>query len=601
MAGLVSLVNPAVLWLLVPLLGILVVLYLLKMRRKEFRVPATFLWPAQTYEIRANSLFQRLKFSWLLLLQAAALTLAVFALARPQIRSTGLSGEVTVLVLDTSASMAGTDVKPSRLEAAVAAAEKVVDSARPGDKVSLIEAGPTPRVLAPLSNDVGRLRLALKDVKPTDAQNDVGEALRLAASLVSRESSSRIILFSDGVFPEVADFAPGKAKVEFSRFGSSDHNSAVSALGITVTPQGPQAYCGLTNYSQYADAGVLNLYSDGDLVASRKVSIPPRATIGETFTVSPAAKVVEAKLDNHDDLDADNYAVALQGSSTLNVLLVGKGDLFLERAVSLDPRVVLYKAAAPPANSKYDVVVFDGVAETPVQALGVLTLGAAGPSTPVRILGRIDKPTPTTVKESPITKGVSLSGTFIANAQHVEPGSGGEVLASSSSGPLLIATKGAQRHLFLAFAPLDSDFPLQVSFPIFVSNALDFLAPKETTGTDITVAAGRTIALPAEREPLKIKTPQGAITVPPTNGQYVMRDLERVGKYELEGKVKRSIYVGFGDPAESNIAPVDHVLLGRSQVATTQPMTRLADWWKPLILAALLILAVEWWLYMWRS
>src|SRR2546421_586324 len=338
-----SFVSAGALWLLVPLVGTLIILYLLKMRRKDFRVPATFLWPHQTFEIRANSLFQKLKFSWLLLLQLLALTLTVIALARPQVRSSSLTGSVTVLVIDTSASMSATDIKPSRLAAALAAANKVIDSARPGDKISLIEAGPTPRVLSPLSNDVGRMRMALSSVKATDAANDVGEALRLASSLVSREHSSRIILLSDGVFPEITDFAPGKAEVVFNRIGSSDQNTAISALGVTDTTQGPQIFCSLKNYGKILDAGVLNIYVDGRLANSRKVEIPPHGSNGQTFSAPPSAKVIEAKFKNEDFLQADNYAVALRGSATLNILLVGKGDLFLERALSLDSRVSLFK------------------------------------------------------------------------------------------------------------------------------------------------------------------------------------------------------------------------------------------------------------------
>ena len=61
--------NAAALFWLLPLGGIVILLYLLKMRRRDVRVPATFLWPARVEEIRANALFQKLKPSWLLFLQ----------------------------------------------------------------------------------------------------------------------------------------------------------------------------------------------------------------------------------------------------------------------------------------------------------------------------------------------------------------------------------------------------------------------------------------------------------------------------------------------------------------------------------------------------
>ena len=346
---------------------------------------------------------------------------------------------------------------------------------------------------------------------------------------------------------------------------------------------------------------MLNIYADGLLTNSRKLQVPPHGSNGQTFPAPPGAKVIEARLKNEDFLQADNYAVALRGSATLNVLLVGKGDLFLERALSLDPRVALFKAATPPAIAQYDIVVFDGTPETPVNALGVLTLGSAGPSSPVTAHGTIDKPTPTTVKEAALTKSVSFENCFIAHAQKVAPGPGAEVFASSDQGPLLVASRGAQKHVYVAFSPLDSDFPLQVSFPIFISNALDYLAPKEVTNSDLAIAAGRSVSLPAQNGNLSIKGPDENLKIPPSNGQYVLRDLLTVGRYELNSPKKRNLYVTFGDESESNIAPVDRVLLGHINVQASPSIERLSDWWKPLAILALIVLAVEWCVYMWRS
>ena len=103
-----TLQNPGVLMWLIPLAGVILLLYLLKMKRRDLRVPATFLWPERVEEIRANALFQRLRPSWLLFLQLLALLLIVGSLARPQTKQKGLAGEVTVFVIDTSASMSAT-------------------------------------------------------------------------------------------------------------------------------------------------------------------------------------------------------------------------------------------------------------------------------------------------------------------------------------------------------------------------------------------------------------------------------------------------------------------------------------------------------------
>lgn len=236
--GPLSFANPAALLLFLPLAGIIVALYLLRMRRRELRVPATFLWPAQTEEVRANALFQKLKPSWLLFLQLLALALVVFCLARPQTRQRGLAGEVTVFVIDSSASMGATDVQPSRFAEAKRLAREAISSARPGDRTALVEAGPVPRVVFPLGNDPARQIAALNEVQGTDAEAEVGEAMRLAAAVVSGLDGARIVLLSDGVFPKIENFSQGKAAVVYKAIGKSGDNLAIEALGVTETPKG---------------------------------------------------------------------------------------------------------------------------------------------------------------------------------------------------------------------------------------------------------------------------------------------------------------------------------------------------------------------------
>src|SRR5687768_3014610 len=182
--GRMSFAAPNVLLWLLPLFGIIILLYLLKMRRKDFKVPASFLWPKNTTDVRANAPIQRLRFSWLMVLQLMAALLIVAALARPQTRQEGLAGKITVFVIDTSASMSATDVGRTRLSEAVDRINRAISTARPGDRFSLVEAGPTPRVALALSSDAARMRRALSEIRPTDAKCDVGATLRLAAALV---------------------------------------------------------------------------------------------------------------------------------------------------------------------------------------------------------------------------------------------------------------------------------------------------------------------------------------------------------------------------------------------------------------------------------
>jgi hypothetical protein len=597
--------GAALLWL-IPLGGAIVLLYLLKMRRRDVRVPATFLWPALTYEVRANSLFQRLRLSWLLFLQLLALCLLLCGLARPQVRTPGLAGEVTVIVIDASASMGATDVSPSRFDVAKSAAQNILSTMRPGDRACLIEAGPVPRVACPLSGDVASLRRGLSDMELYDCECDVGEALRLAVSLTAKLPSSRVALLSDGVFPEVRDFAAGNAHIVFERIGESAENVAISALGTTETADGRLLYCELRNYGKLPSLGTLRFKADGVLFNSMKVEVPQRGTLGKTLAVPKGAKVVEAFLDCEDCLKSDNYAVVATDEFAVRTLLVGSGDLFLERALALDPRVVLDKATELPAKSDYDLVVFDGTPEKPTKAKGVLTFGSAGKPSPVVAEGVVSAPRFLDAEEdSPLLQAVDLSGTYVGSAEKVKAKVDGKVLVEGTQGPWVVASDGPPRKVYVAFEPMKSDFPLEPAFPIFISNAIDYLVPRETASPALVVPAGRTFTVPARSDDqrLTITGPDGKrTTLKPFGGSFVVREAKRVGHYRVETEGRsQDVYATFASESASNVAPVDRVILGASDVRAVRGAFSLGDFWRPILLAALLVLAAEWWLFARRS
>src|SRR2546428_11790663 len=92
-------------------LPIVVVFYLLKVRRHDEEISSTFLWNDLIRDLAAHEPLQRLKWSLLLLLQLLLLALVSFAVARPFSEQQGQKPVHAVLLLDGSASMHATDVQ----------------------------------------------------------------------------------------------------------------------------------------------------------------------------------------------------------------------------------------------------------------------------------------------------------------------------------------------------------------------------------------------------------------------------------------------------------------------------------------------------------
>src|SRR5437764_1584763 len=111
----------------------LLVLYFLKLRRREVDIASTFLWKKAIQDLQVNAPFQKLRRNLLLLLQLLLLALLCLALSRPVTNFTkGGPEKLTVILIDRSASMSAVEdfngSKHTRLEEAKRQAKALVDA-----------------------------------------------------------------------------------------------------------------------------------------------------------------------------------------------------------------------------------------------------------------------------------------------------------------------------------------------------------------------------------------------------------------------------------------------------------------------------------------
>ncbi|MFM9874332.1 MAG: vWA domain-containing protein [Fimbriimonadaceae bacterium] len=610
--GGVSFQSPlALLWFL-PVGGFILALYLLRLRRRDFMVPASFLWPERQDEVRANSLFQKLKFNWLWVLQLLALLALVLGLARWQMRQENVQGLTSVLIVDASASMGATDVTPDRFRVAVKRAEELVKAMKPGDRMALIEAGSNPKVLVGLSDDPAKLRQGVESLKRGDAPSDVGESLRLAMALVGRDAESRIVLLSDGCFDSVGAVARGKSQILFEPIGAKSDNLGIQALGTAQTPAGLQGYVGVKNFGLAQANSALTVYADGKSVFSERVTVGPGQTVGRTVKLPGDAEIVQAKLDEGGFLKSDDIRwVPGDPAGSLRVLLITKGNLFLETGLSLDARVVLDKSATVPTTEKadssgggnYDLVIFDSLPEVAVKAPMVVTFGVGGGSSPVQIGGKVRSPEVVSVQDKGLLDGVSFEGVYLEDVYSVKPKAGAQALAKTVNGPLVVSRENPKKQVYFAFDLLNGDFPLSVSFPIVLGNIVDLASGSNKAGIS-NLVTGQTVGIPAkDGATLLVKQPDGSeILSKALNGRFTLRNFDQVGEYQVgEGEGAKRYLVNMISDRESTIAPVAEFAVAGGDAVKAKPMERFADLWKPLIAVMMGLLVLEWFVFMRRS
>ena len=597
---------PILLWWFVPVAAFIVLLYLLKIRRRMVKVPAVFLFPRITTDIRANALWQRLRFHWLMVLQILVALLLVTALARPAIKGRGFQGQTVVFVLDASASMNSRDVKPSRFGEAKRRIERWLKDLRSSDQSALILAASEPRVVAPLSHDHERLRRLLDGLRPTDAPADIGAALRLASALVTNRPNATIVLLSDGSFAPVTDFSPGSARLSYEAVGNSDTNAGFVVMDAQHSSNKVRLFIGLRNFSAKSLKGTLTLLTDGKLSAAKELTLQPKQTVGETVLVPLTARQVTVNWECPDDVlpSDDEVNFVGIGRQPVRVLLVGSGNFFLERALALEPDCVVDKSPQVPETEKgsgtvgrYDVVIFDGTKPEPVKAKAVWLIGVADGEF-VRKIGTDEQPAIVAwEREHPVLRFVDLGAVLIDKAQKVELAPWAKSIADAKGTPLIaVGERTNKRWLFVGFNLLDSDFPLRVGFPIFVANALRWSVGEQRWEQGFILKAGNIVTLTVPSQQVLIRHPDGrSETLNAPENLLTLRATEKVGVYEIRsGNLVAKFAVNLLNADESDIAPKQTITLGAHTVAAQAAKITWRDLWWLFVLLALVVLAVEW-------
>ena len=630
-----NLLTPLNLLWALPLLGGIVALWMLRLKRSDVTVSSLYLWNTMLQETQANAPFQKLRRNLLLFLQLLLAFLLVFALARPFVYGEAVTGHTVVIILDTSASMNASDVRPTRLQAAKDAADGMVDrDMRAGDVATVLTAASKPSsAFSGFTGDKGRLKEAIDGVAGTDTPIDMTAALTLAQSLVGARRGAQVRVFSDGALSasdgrKLSALPLGGTDVRLIPVGTATpDNLAITRLDGRRSPQGG----GYQVFAEVQDGGgrphqgggTLTLLKDGKLIGARALSLTNGAQT-ETFD-SPLLQgggVVTARLDDvRDDLAADNQAsLVLSPPRPRKVLLVTPGNPFLESGLNLDPDVVLEECQPDEFTTLgksgvgYSMVVFDGaLPAAPLPPGNYLIFNALNAQTP--LLGADTVQTPTFIDESrthPIMRFVDLEGLNLQKALRTQTQPWGQSLAEADSGPLIgVGEHNGLRVIAVAFDLGDSNWPLRVSFPIFLTNSVRWLTAAGGLGAsqEETPAGGvASLTLPPGAASVTIQRPDGgktAVAAPAAGGVVLIDDTREAGVYHAKtsGGQDFPFAVNMDSREESTLAVQNPPALNHPGAAvaanTPLPRSRRAkdDLWPALAAVALGLLLLEWFVF----
>lgn len=530
------------------LLGLLFIpavlaMYMLKLRRDQAIVPSTLLWSRLLTDVEANAPWQKLKRSLLLLLQLLLVIIIALLAARPFLeRPAGLARDI-VLILDTSASMAATDVAPTRLDAAKAAAIDALRDLPTGGKVSVIAADRSARIVVNETSDLGRVKQAVNDLVPSTMPGDLGDALELASKLAARSGDAQILVATDAAVANVPT-TKVDAPVTVLPVGRDRQNQAIVALAVRTAPSSVtrSVFIGVANLDLESAQRRIEVWGDGNLLEARDVMLDAQARSDVVIDDVPnEIRTVEIRLVGRDPASGiapDHLAIddrawaVIPPDRTRLILIVGEGDPYLETALSYLPNVELYGVTPAEYGPKsdrtdgrpWDLVIFEGALPTTLPDSPILAIAPPRTSPLGQVDGTLKDPGIGTLSpDEPILRYVDLSTTHIAQATKlVLPDWARPVIPGPKGAPLLYAgIRSGLPTAVLAFEPRQSDLPLQIGFPILIANLTGELLGGSAAPTEA-IAPGTPVSLtiPSGATGLTVARPDGSTTelVPSATG-----------------------------------------------------------------------------------
>jgi Ca-activated chloride channel family protein len=612
----VNLLTPLALGLGLVLLPALILLYLLKVRRRDFEVGSTYLWTHLLRDLAAHEPWQRLHWSVLLTAQLLAMALLVLIVARPFYAAQAAESIHAIILLDASASMQMSDVTPNRFEVARQEARRVLRELPDGSAATIILLKAKPEVLLAGATDRQQLLQAVDNASVSGGAADLRPAMLLAAALNNDRKRARIYLISDGAFSDADQVETAGLETNFVEVGVSGDNRAITTLSARPDPLNAhhyQVFARVRNYSDQPVSDVLSVTADGNPADSREVQLAPGAAQEYVFNDLPVGtKTLAARLNTPDALPLDDQAYSvLDVRRPAQVLLVTAGNLYLEKVMGLIPNAELFRSQPRRYFTldadRYDLVVFDTFVPDVLPRGNLLFINP--PDSPLlSVEGEVRRPRIREwERDNPLLQFVDLRDVAIARASRLVVPSWAKVLVQGDDTPLMLAgeREGQQRIVVLPFDLRQTNLPLSAAFPIMMLNIMGYLEPPGQVDTrDLRPGDSVTISPLPQTDEISVRRPDGTTAGFKVAGTALRFDQTALpGIYSATQKVNDVVVsqevfaVNPSSERESDVRPRSLTLAGQTLGAPVPgamvPVQR--EFWFWLIPPVLLLLLFEWW------
>lgn len=510
---------------------VIILMYLWKQKYQQKQVPSLFLWEQVLTQTKSQQPWQKLKKNKLMLLQIVATVLLSFALATPFVAG-NMQVQDAVLALDCSLSMQTQtpDGKQSRFDLAKKDMMDWVEQSPAHSSFSLVMLTDNPFVAVSGGQDKQTVLQLLQKAQPTAG----GVDWERAKTLLSAEQDALggdIVLYTDNTGNL------GSMDAVEQIYNQQEQNTAVTLLSHTLQADGGYVLTRLHQYGTEPVQKTVTLFTDGAVYDTQTITVQPQQDTDVVFEgVSEQTKTLEVRISPQDALPLDDVRYLGVGKAqTQKVLLVTKGNIFLEKVLSLLEQVDFYKTDTVQTEG-YGLYIFDGmVPETLPKDGHVLFLNP--PQNPWFTVGAEQH-------FSDMVRGTDATG--LENMQDIAFALQKGTPLSANWGKTILQAEGKPMGLFgemdgrkitaFGFDVHNSDFPLQTTFPVMWYRLMDWYFPEQVGGVSQSVAGQPvSFALKPDTEKAVVQTADGKeIAILPPMPARTLTETTQSGWYLLQ-------------------------------------------------------------------
>jgi len=586
---------------LLPLLGLIILMYMLKQQHEEMEISSLYLWKKVLAQSEVKKPWQKLKNNILMLMQLMAAFLIIMALSNPFLtRGKALGGNI-VIVIDRSGSMNAYHEGSTRLDIAKSMAKKAIGESDNTSVFTLISIDKTANVEFSGVTDKYQAIRAVEGLEKTNMSGSVKEHLSLIKAVYRQFESANVLIYTD---EEVALEDMSGEVIALGGYGS---NVGIGHISYSQDSEGYTALVRVENTSQEPEKRELALYGEDKLLELMDVELAPGESSSILFeNIDRGYKYLWAELTEEDALQEDNRAFLVpESTEPKSVLLFSEKNIFLEKALSSIEGLEVYKTDDVDITAEgYDLYIFDGITPTKLPDDGSLFFINPDEDNPYFKPGETIEGGRADVISHDLSKNIDGFSFYIGKMRTLEKPYWADALIQVGKNTVAGAgIYGGKKIAYTAFDIHDSDFPLDASFPIFMYNMAAYLTDMEEQGKSY-YFSGETIPLNfvSHIQEAVMENPDGNETsISEELLDYGYDNTNSIGIYKLsykkdENAGERVFAVNF--PREEGINAFQGQWEGERKEGNRRGYSLMGlNLQAPIIIFVLLLLAAEWMVY----